>query len=136
MSFTSEQSTVTYAGNNSTSTPYTVPFAFFTAADLLVTRIAENGEETELTLTTDYTVSGGDAEAGATGSITTVAAIAATKSVRIDRVIELVQPDSFSDLNRFPASTVERLFDRAYMALQQQQRDIDRAYQVIDGGNA
>lgn len=132
MSLSSETSSVSYAGNASTVTAYPVTFAFFADSDLCVTRIAANGEETALTLNVDYTVTGGDAEAGATGSIVTTEAIPSTEEIRIDRDVPLTQPTSFTDLGTFPSSSVDRSLDRLTMQVQQ----VERKFDLIDGGGA
>ena len=119
MSVSSSTSSVSYVGNNSTSTAYVVPFVFFDATDLKVFSVAA-GVSTLLTLSTNYTVSGG---AGATGSILTTAAIPATSTVIIVRSVPYTQLTSFTTGDRLPAASIEKALDKLTMSTQQLSRN-------------
>ena len=72
---------ISYAGNNSTSTPYVVPFLFLSNADLVVVTRTSGGVETTLTVGVDYTLSGAGLASG--GSFTTASAVPVTSTVII-----------------------------------------------------
>lgn len=116
MSVQSQTSLIAYAGNNSTSTPYVVPFYFLANGDLVVVVTDLNGAETMLVLTTDYTVSGAAVPAG--GSITTVAAVPVTSTVTIYRDPALTQTTTYADNDAFPAATHETALDKLTMMVQ------------------
>jgi hypothetical protein len=120
MSVSSSTSTISYTGNGSTSTAYTVPFAFYDATDLKVYSVNASGVSTLLTLTTNYTVSGGG---GSTGSVTTTAAIPSTSTVLINRTVPYTQLTSFTTGDRLPANSIEAALDKLTMEAQQLSRN-------------
>lgn len=83
---------VTYAENGVT-TSFAVPFRFKAAGDLIVSRIAA-GVETVLALGTDYTVTGGDTDAG--GTLTRLVATNGA-SLKITRSTARVQPMQYTN---------------------------------------
>jgi hypothetical protein len=120
MSISTANSSISYVGNNSTSTPYIVNYPFFDASDLKVFSVTSAGVSTLLTLSTNYTVSGGN---GSTGSIVTTAAIPATNTVIISRSVPYTQLTSLTTGDRLPAATIERALDKATMQAQQLSRN-------------
>ena len=120
MSVSSSTSTFSYTGNGSTTTAYTVPFNFYDAADLKVYSVDASGTSTLLTITTNYTVSGGG---GSTGSVTTTAAIPSTRTVLIQRVVPYTQLTSFTTGDRLPANSIETALDKLTMEAQQLSRN-------------
>ena len=120
MSVSSDTSSISYVGNNSTTTAYVVPFAFFDSTDLKVYALSATGVSTLLTLTTNYTVSGG---AGTTGSVTTTAAIPSTNTVIITRSVPYTQLTSFTTGDRLPAASIEKALDKLTMSAQQLSRN-------------
>jgi len=120
MSVSSSTSTISYAGNGSTSTAYTVPFNFYDASDLKVYSVDASGTSTLLTITTNYTVSGGG---GSTGSVTTTAAIPSTNTVLINRTVPYTQLTSFTTGDRLPANSIETALDKLTMETQQLSRN-------------
>lgn len=115
MSVSSTTSSVTYAGNASTSAAYPVPFQFIDATDLVVV-VNTGGVPTTLVLGTGYTASGG---AGSTGSIVTTSAVPNTSSVIITRSTAKTQLTSYTTGDRFPASTHEKALDKLTMLVQE-----------------
>lgn len=106
---------VTYAENGVT-TSFAVPFRFKAAGDLIVSRIAA-GVEAVLALGTDYTVTGGDTDAG--GTVTrTVATNGA--SLKITRSTARVQPMQYTNGGVFPAKSHEEALDRQMLIGQEQ----------------
>ena len=107
---------VTYSTNGST-TVFAVPFSFWDASDLIVVILNNStGAETTLTITTNYTVSGGK---GATGLITTVATYASGYKLQIKRIIPVKQELDLSDNDSFPAESVEQQLDKVVAQVQQ-----------------
>jgi hypothetical protein len=119
MSISTANSSISYVGNASTSTPYVVNYPFFDASDLKVYSVDAAGVSTLLAITTNYTVSGGN---GSTGSVTTTAAIPATSTVIITRDVPYTQLTSLTTGDRLPAKTIEAALDKATMQAQQLSR--------------
>lgn len=106
---------VTYAENGVT-TSFAVPFRFKAAGDLIVSRIAA-GVETVLALGTDYTVTGGDTDAG--GTLTRLVATNGA-SLKITRSTARVQPMQYTNGGVFPAKSHEEALDRQMLIGQEQ----------------
>jgi hypothetical protein len=120
MSISTANSSISYVGNNSTSTPYVVNYPFFDASDLRVFSVTSAGVSTLLAITVNYTVSGGN---GSTGSVVTTAAIPATSTVIISRVVPYTQTTSLTTGDRLPAATLEKSLDKLTMQAQQLSRN-------------
>ena len=64
MTISTTMSRITYAGDGSTVS-FAVPFIFFGADEIdVIERSLANGSETQKTLSSDYTVSGGNGAGG------------------------------------------------------------------------
>lgn len=117
-----------YAGDGvQTVFPYT--FKIFSASDMVVIRRAVDGTETNLTLTTHFTVSGVGSDAG--GNVTLVGTQAASppavgEKLLVKRVVPLTQNTDWVDNDPFPAAVIENAMDRAVCIAQQQQEVLDR----------
>lgn len=107
-----------YTGNGVTSTFSTGDIIFYNDSDLIVTEtVIATGADTVLTLTTDYTVSGGGGESG---SITlTDGALPATKRLTIERSIPYTQPDDYVEGESVLAEVLETSFDKMVILVQQ-----------------
>jgi hypothetical protein len=117
MSVTSETASVSYTGNNSTVTAYTVPFKFYAASHLLVKKIVTaTGVETILAPTTGFTATGMGVDAG--GSIKTIAAVDNTHTIRIERQIPFTQLTVFGEGQRIPNKVLEKALDWSAMQVQ------------------
>jgi len=115
----SDASRVGYSTNGST-TVFSVPFVFFDDTDLQVILVNNTtAVETTLTITTDYTVTGG---AGSTGSLTTMATHATGSTLVIQRQIPFTQEIDYSPNDGFPAEVNEEGLDRVTMLAQQAYR--------------
>ena len=113
-----------YNGDGST-TAFPTTFEFFDAADIeVIERVIATGAETVKTLSTDYTVSGGN---GATGTVTAVTAPASTVQWAIRRRTPLTQQIDYVENDDFPAETHEQGLDRGVMIAQERQEELDRA---------
>lgn len=98
------------------STVFPVPYRFKAPADLVVERIIE-GDVTVLSLGTDYSVVGGDTDAGGTLTRTTATSGA---MLRITRDTPRSQPMDYTTGDRFPAESHEQALDRAMLIDQEQ----------------
>lgn len=137
MALTSTTNRNDYVGNGATSV-YSYTFRIFVNTDLRVTvRNTANGTETQLILTTDYTVSGVGDVGG--GSITLVNAgqawlssgnLATGYELTIRRVRPLTQTTDIRNQGDFFPESHEDEFDRGVMVAQQQQDEIDRAVKL------
>lgn len=118
---------ITYNCNGSTVT-FAVPFIFWEDASLYVYVYDEIGlARTELVLTTDYTVTGGD---GATGSITTVATWSADYTITILREVDQTQLTALPASGAFPSTSVEESLDRQVAMIQDLQEQVDRSFKL------
>ncbi len=113
-----------YNGDGSTIA-FPTTFEFFDAADIeVIERVITTGAETVKTLSTDYTVSGGN---GASGTVTAVTAPASTVQWAIRRKTPLTQQIDYVENDDFPAETHEQGLDRGVMIAQERQEELDRA---------
>lgn len=104
-----------YSGNGVT-TAFATTFQFFDNTDLVVTLISSAGVETVKTLTTHYTVTGGD---GATGTVTMITAPASGETLVIERSVPYTQSTDYIANDSFPAEAHEQALDRVTMLAQQ-----------------
>ena len=115
---------VQYATNGTTG-PWSIPFYFLADADVRVVYTDSAGNETELALTTDYSLTGEGVEAG--GTCTTVSSYVAGGTITILRSVEALQPSDYADTDAFPAATLERNVDRLTMLAQRVLEAVSRA---------
>lgn len=114
-----------YVGDD-TTTIFPYNFKIFEEAHLNVILIITATEaETVQVITTDYTVSGVDVEAG--GNVTMVTAPASTEKLVIKRVLPLTQGTDLVDNTAFSLEVLEENYDRGIMIDQQLQESINRA---------
>jgi hypothetical protein len=102
---------------NGTTGPWTVPFYFLADADISVFYADAAGTETELALSTDYSVTGVGDPLG--GTVTTVTAYAAGGTITVIRSVEPLQETDWTNTDPFPAQTLERALDRLTQLVQQ-----------------
>jgi hypothetical protein len=129
MTVTTTSARVSYAGNGSTTT-FTIPWYFLTAADLRVIRRSALGAETVLALSTNYTVSGAGNPNG--GSVTLATAPASGETVTIIRDPVIQQATDYLPNDPFPAESHERALDLLTMAAQRLDDRLDRALVLAD----
>ena len=104
-----------YAGNGSaTSFPYA--FRIFKATDLVVTKTDNSGNDTTLTLGTDYTVTGAGSYNG--GAVVLTTALPTSYRLTIERVLAIRQDTDLRNQGEFLAETHEDAFDRLTMIVQ------------------
>lgn len=106
---------VEYVGNNSTVTPYSIPFPFHDVAHIYVGVTADGETEPTVLASNAYTVTpitGG-------GTLVTAAAIPITSTVLIFREVPIVQPTTLPLAGRLSSESIETAFDRLTMICQQ-----------------
>lgn len=127
MSVDTEVSSIEYAGNNSTSTAYTIPFPFLETTDIKCQVKPLHGEYEELDADAFTVIRDGDGEGG---TLTTATAVATSGAVYIYRDVPLVQPAEFPLGGLLPSTTVEQALDRVTMVAQQIKRENARALRL------
>lgn len=105
----------THAGNG-VSTAFAFDFYVLQAADLVVTVMDLSGITTVKALTTDYTISGLGNQSG--GAVTFLVPPASGTVVTLYRSVALSRQVDYQDNGDLPADTLNRDFDRIWMALQ------------------
>lgn len=124
MTVTTTANSATYDGDGLTTT-FDVPFQFFDSTDLIVTeRIVSTGAETVLSLTTDYSVSGGG---GDVGQVIANSAPLATVKWSIRRATSQTQLIDYTDHDPFPAETHETGLDRVTLIAQDSASEVARS---------
>lgn len=124
MTISSTYAPVQYNGNGVT-TVFAFPYEFYNSTDLIVkSTVILTGVTTTLTITTDYTVSGGN---GSTGNVTFVSAPASTVRITIERAIPYTQTQDYQENTAFPAATLETGLDKAVVMAQQAKAAADLA---------
>ena len=124
MTISSTYSPVQYIGNGVT-TVFAFPYEFYNSTDLIVkSTVILTGVTTTLTITTDYTVSGGN---GSTGNVTFVVAPASTVRITIECAIPYTQTQDYQENTAFPAATLETGLDKAVVMAQQAKVSADLA---------
>lgn len=129
MTISTTASRIAYTGNGVT-TAFSFPYRFFANTDLVVVKVSTLGVETTLVLTTDYTVTGADLDAG--GTVTCVVAPAAGERLVIYRDMDYTQEVDYTSGDSFPAETHERALDRLTMQNQQLKDAVDRSVKVSE----
>lgn len=123
MTVSTTNTRVSYMGDG-TANPLTVTFEFFDEAELkVIERVIATGAETTKTLTTHYTVSGGN---GSTGTVTPVAVVPVTVEWHIRRKTALTQGSNYQDNDELPTEQLESDFDRAALRDQEVNESRDR----------
>ena len=124
MTVSTETARIVYNGNGAT-TAFPTEFQFYDDADLVVTSVVTaTGVETVKTITTHYTVSGGD---GSTGTVTMLTAPATGTRLVIQRVSTLIQDTDLIVQGEIPADSVETRFDKLTLFAQEAALDAIRA---------
>jgi hypothetical protein len=109
-------------------TAFVYNFKIFQDSDLKVILTDSGGNETTLTLNSDYTVSGAGNESG--GSITTTQAYASGNRITIIRELPLKQETNYEEGGSFPAESHENALDKLTMICQQLGEAIGRAIKL------
>jgi hypothetical protein len=131
MAVASETSRISYAGNNSTVTAYTVPFPFLENSHLAAIAKTAAGVETSVTLA-NHTGAG----AASGGTVTTTVAVPTTSTLTIFREVPATQTTSYEEGGDFPAASHERALDKLTMLGQQNARKLGRSLRVTEASGA
>lgn len=124
MTISTTYAPIQYNGNGVTI-DFAVPFVFFDQTDLVVTLTAiSTGDDDVQTITTDYTVSGGN---GSSGEVSFLVAPASGYRVTIAMSVPYLQTDNYVEGQAFPAEVIEEGFDRAALRDQQLADSLDRS---------
>lgn len=123
---------------NGVTLAYAVPFRFRAATHIKAQRISTDGVVTELVYGTDYSVTGGETDAG--GTLTVSVAGAAGTRLRIRRETPRSQDMDYTTGDTFPAESHEAALDKAILIDQEQDQKINdtasRSHLVPDGETA
>ena len=112
-----------------TTTSFAVPFEFFDTTDL---KVVVDG--TTKTITSHYTVSGGD---GSTGTVTmSVTGATGGSTVIIYREIPLSRTTDFPSSGAFPIATLNTELDRTVALFDDRKDRIDRSIRLLDTDDA
>lgn len=104
-----------YSGNGAT-TAFATVFVFNLSSELVVTLTDSSGINTVQTITTHYTVSGGN---NSTGTVTFLTAPASGYTVTLERVTPLTQAVDYVENDSFPAETHEGALDKLTRIVQE-----------------
>jgi hypothetical protein len=118
-----------YNGDGSTAT-FTYTFKIFADSDLQVIIRSALGTETVKTLTTHYTVTGAGSASGGDITFTAGNIPASGETVVLRRAIPQTQAIDYIANDPFPAESHEEGLDRATMAIQQLQEEVDRSIKL------
>jgi Phage T7 tail fibre protein. len=124
MTVSSEQSSVTYAGDNVTVL-FPIPYYFLEKTHITVSLVSSTGVVIPKVLDVDYTVSGAGNQAG--GSLTFTVAPPDLSTLQILREVPVTQLTDYQPNDDFPAESHERALDKLTMIAQQLVEDNDRA---------
>jgi hypothetical protein len=128
MAVQSDTSSISYTGNNSTSTSYAVPFVFLENSHLAATaKVTATGVETVVTLT-NHTGAGNVNG----GTVRTAVAVPATSTLTIFRIVPATQTTSYQEGGDFPAASHERALDKLTLLTQQAERKANCAIRVTE----
>lgn len=119
-----------YVGNGSTSA-FPFDFKVFRAEDIRVVLADTAGAESDLALTTDYTVTlNPDQNANPGGTITTQVALAAGWRLTLTSAVPDQQPTDITNMGGFYPQVIEDALDRLTILLQQAAEQLGRAVKV------
>jgi hypothetical protein len=118
-----------YNGDGSTAT-FTYTFKIFADSDLQVIIRSALGTETVKTLTTHYTVTGAGSASGGDITFTAGNIPVSGETVVLRRAIPQTQAIDYIANDPFPAESHEEGLDRATMAIQQLQEEVDRSIKL------
>lgn len=134
MTVSTQYSPVSYVGTGVITGLNTVN-PFYDDSDLIVTKtVISTGVSTLMTITTDYTVTGGS---GSAGTVTPTSAPTTDHRITIEVSIPYIQDADFEESGTFPAETLETALDKITIMAQQTSELSTRAIVVpaSDGGS-
>ena len=126
MTIASETSKVIYNGNGSTVV-FSTSFSFLNNEDVKVVLTSSLGVETNLSITTHYTLSGGS---GSVGNVTMITAPASGEKLTNYRQPPLTQVTDYVNGDSFDAESHERALDKLTQIAQNLKESINRSLKV------
>ena len=130
MTVSSTSNRKTFTGDAVTTAFATSPVVFFDDGDLDVYLVTTaTGAAVLQTITTHYTVSGGD---GSTGTVTMLTAPSALQTLVIVRTLSLVQEADFVNNDASDAEVAEDVVDKLTLMVQQVDARVDRSFTLAD----
>lgn len=132
MTVSNQTNKIQYTGNGST-TVFAIPFTWQNNSEIsvILTTIA-TGVETTLTITTDYSLSGGS---GSNGTMTTVSTYSSAYRLTILRTVPLTQESEYTAYGVNPASVTEDALDKLTQITQQNNEAIGRSLKTREGSS-
>jgi hypothetical protein len=127
MAVQSATSRIQYAGNNSTTTSYAVPFVFLENSHLQAIARTSAGVESTVTLTNH--TGAGDVNGG---TVRTSVAVPATSTLTIYREVPATQTTQYQEGGDFPAASHERALDKLTQIAQQNTRQIGNSLRLTE----
>ena len=127
MAVQSATSRIQYAGNNSTSTSYAVPFVFLENSHLQAIARTSAGVESAVTLTNH--TGAGDVNGG---TVRTAVAVPATSTLTIFREVPATQTTTYAEGGDFPAASHERALDKLTQIAQQLKRGVENSVRLSE----
>lgn len=119
-----------YAGND-VATAFPFSFKVFSAADVYAVRANSSGNETDLALTTDYTVSlNADQNANPGGTLTLLAPLATGYSLTITSKLDYLQPTDLTNNGGFYPKVISNALDRLTIFCQQLYEQLSRSLKL------
>jgi len=113
---------------NGATTEFSFEFKCFDSGDVRVVLTDADELETDLTLTTDYTVAlNADQNASPGGSITTVSTYASGNKITLVGNVDFLQGTDLTNGGAFSAETIENSFDKVTMQVQQLNEAVERS---------
>ena len=125
MAVQSATSRIQYAGNNSTTTSYAVPFVFLENSHLQAIARTSAGVESAVTLTNH--AGAGNVNGG---TVRTAVAVPATSTLTIFREVPATQTTTYAEGGDFPAASHERALDKLTQIAQQLKRGVESSVRL------
>lgn len=116
---------ISYSGNNSTTTAYVIPFPYLAKEDFTVIETNSAGTETLLVYGTDYSISNLTDSNGriTSGTLKTVVAVPVASTLSIKRLTTATQTLDIVQGGTLSAEGIETALDRVTMIAQEARRD-------------
>lgn len=127
MAVQSATSRIQYAGNNSTTTSYAVPFVFLENSHLQAIARTSAGVESTVTLTNH--TGAGDVNGG---TVRTSVAVPVASTLTIFRVVPATQTTQYQEGGDFPAASHERALDKLTQIAQQLKRGVENSVRLSE----
>lgn len=134
MAVSTSYAPLSYSGNGAT-VAFSITWPFFSSTDIVAILVDADGVETTKTITTHYSVTGGQTADGipSTGTLTMVTAPASGETLRIHRATSKVQSATWTNGGSFQAKTIEAMADRLTLISQEIAGSSSGGGSLVDG---